>query len=137
MSDGRLGRYTQSCWTVTRSSLRMLRPVAAFCRPLQPVLLLVSFPRSRRPVVGVLGLCRMWHGVLFARQRRPVVGILSPPRPLCDIPSGYCPVTGPWTVTRSSLRVHRRVAAFWRPLRPVFLPVCPLPPALPGPAEAA
>ena len=43
--------------TVTRSSLRMLRRVAAFCRPLRPVLLLVSFPRSRSPVVGVLGLC--------------------------------------------------------------------------------
>ena len=43
--------------TVTRSSLRMLRRVAAFCRPLRPVLLLVSFPRSRGPVVGVLGLC--------------------------------------------------------------------------------
>ena len=41
-------------WTVTRSSLRMLRRVAAFCRPLRPVLLLVSFPRSRIPVVGVL-----------------------------------------------------------------------------------
>ena len=44
-------------WTVTRSSLRMLRRVAAFCRPLRPVLLLVSFPRSQSPVVGVLGLC--------------------------------------------------------------------------------
>ena len=44
-------------WTVTRSSLRMLRRVAAFCRPLRPVLLLVPFPRSRSPVVGVLGLC--------------------------------------------------------------------------------
>ena len=43
-------------WTVTRSPLRMLRRVAAFCRPLRPVLLLVSLPRSRRPVVGVLGL---------------------------------------------------------------------------------
>ena len=43
-------------WTA-RSSLRMLRRVAAFCRPLRPVLLLVSFPRSRSPVVGVLGLC--------------------------------------------------------------------------------
>ena len=43
-------------WTVTRSSLRMLRWVTAFCRPLRPVLLLVSFPRSRSPVVGVLGL---------------------------------------------------------------------------------
>ena len=28
-----------------------------FCRPPRPVLLLVSFPRSRSPVVGVLGLC--------------------------------------------------------------------------------
>ena len=37
-------------WTVTRSSLRMLRRVSAFCRPLRPVLLLVSFPRSRSPV---------------------------------------------------------------------------------------
>ena len=42
-------------WTVTRSSLRMLRRVAAFCRLLRPVLLLVSFPRSRSPVVGVPG----------------------------------------------------------------------------------
>ena len=62
-------------WTVTRSSLRMLRRVAAFCRPLRAVLLLVSFPRSR-PVVGVPGLCWMWHGVPFARQRRPIVGVL-------------------------------------------------------------
>ena len=44
-------------WTVTRSSLRMLRRVAAFCRPLRPVLLPVLFPRSRSPVVGVPGLC--------------------------------------------------------------------------------
>ena len=29
-------------WTVTRSSLRMLRRVAAFCQPLRPVLMLVS-----------------------------------------------------------------------------------------------
>ena len=64
-------------WTVTRSSLRMLRRVAAFCRPLQPVLLLVSFPRSRSPVVGVLGLCWMWRDVPFAHQRRPVVGVLG------------------------------------------------------------
>ena len=44
-------------WTVTRSSLRMLRRVAVFCRPLRPVLLRVSFPRSRSPAVGVPGLC--------------------------------------------------------------------------------
>ena len=44
-------------WTVTRPSLRMLRRVAAFCRLLRPVLLLVSFPRARSPVCGVLGLC--------------------------------------------------------------------------------
>ena len=54
-------------WTVTRSSLRMLRRVAAFCRPLRPVLLLVSFPRSRSPVVGVPALCWMWQDVPFAR----------------------------------------------------------------------
>ena len=63
-------------WTVTRSSLRMLRRVASFCRPLRPVLLLVSFPRSRSPVVGVPGLCWMWHDVPFARQWCPVVGVL-------------------------------------------------------------
>ena len=45
-------------WTVTRSSLRMLRRVAAFCRPLRPVLLLVSFPRSRSPVCWCVGAVR-------------------------------------------------------------------------------
>ena len=55
----------------------MLGRVAAFCRPLRPVLLLVSFPRSRSPVVGVPGLCWMWRDVPFARQRRPVVGVLG------------------------------------------------------------
>ena len=61
-------------WTVTRSALRMLRRVAASCRPLRPVLLLVSFPRSRSPVVGVPGLCWMRQDVPFARQQRPVIG---------------------------------------------------------------
>ena len=41
--------------------------------------------------------------------------------PLCDIPSGCCMFTGPSTVTRSSLRMLRRVAAFCQPLRPVHL----------------
>ena len=45
--------FSTGPWTVTRSSLRMLRWVAAFCRPLRPVLLLASFLRSRSPVVGV------------------------------------------------------------------------------------
>ena len=67
-------------WTVTRSSLRMLRRVAAFCWPLRPVLLLVLFPRSRSPVVGVPGLCWMWRDVPFARQRRPRI-----------IPARHCP----------------------------------------------
>ena len=53
-------------WTVTRSFLCLLLRVAALCRLLQPVLLLVSFPRSRSPVVGVLGLCWMWQDVPFA-----------------------------------------------------------------------
>ena len=47
--------------------------------------------------------------------------------PPCDIPSGCCFFTGPWTVTRSSLRMLRRVAAFCRPLRPY-----PPPPTLQG-----
>ena len=51
------GCFFTGPWTVTRSSLRMLRRVAAFCRPLRPVLLLVLFPCSRSPVVGVPGLC--------------------------------------------------------------------------------
>ena len=69
-------RFFTGPWTVTRSSLCMLRRVAAFCRPLRPVLPLVSFPRSRSPAVGVPGLCWMWRDVPFARQWRPVVGIL-------------------------------------------------------------
>ena len=50
----------------------MLRRVAAFCWPLRPVLLLVSLPRVRSPVVGVLGLL-----VSFSRPRSPVVGPLA------------------------------------------------------------
>ena len=42
------------------------------------------------------------------------------PAPPCDIPSGGCFFTGPWTVPRSSLRMLRRVAAFCRPLRCCF-----------------
>ena len=45
----------------------------------------------------------------------------SPAPPLCDIPLSCCFFTGPWTVTRSSLRILRRVAAFCRPLRLVLL----------------
>ena len=76
--DSPSGRcFVTGPWTVTRSPLRMLRRVAAFCRPLRPVLLLVLFPRSRSPVVGVPGLCWMWRDVPFARQRRPIIGILG------------------------------------------------------------
>ena len=64
-------------WTLTQSSLHMLRRGAALCRLLRPVLLLVLFPRPRGPVVGVPGLCWMWHGVPFARQRHPIVGVLG------------------------------------------------------------
>ena len=46
---------------------------------------------------------------------------LPSPIPLCDIPSGCCFFTEAWAVTRSSLRMLRRVAAFCPPLRPVFL----------------
>ena len=52
----------------------------------------------------------------------PTFWFLSPSAlPLCDIPSGCCSFTGPWTVTCSSLRMLRWVAAFYRPLRLVLL----------------
>ena len=66
-------------WTVTRSSLRMLRRVAALCPLLRPVLLLVLFPRSRSAVVGVPGLCWL-RRVLFVRWWVP------PPLPRLGIP---------------------------------------------------
>ena len=94
-------------WTVTRSSLRMLRRVAAFCRPLQPVLLPVSLLRSQSPVVCVLGLCWMWRGVPFARQRRPIIYIL---RMCWLLPGSFdcfcCPPTLPHPVPTSVL-THR------------------------------
>ena len=46
----------------------------------------------------------------------PAAGVRAPP-PVCDIPSGRRFFTGPWTVTRSPLRMLHRVAA----LRPVCL----------------
>ena len=45
------------------------------------------------------------------------------PPPVCDMPSGCCFFMGPWTATCSPLCVLRRVSAFCRPLRPVFLVV--------------
>ena len=65
------GRYfCTGPWTVTRSSLRMLRRVAAFCRPLRPV----SLPYSQSPVVGVSRLCWL-RRMPFVRWRSPVVGV--------------------------------------------------------------
>ena len=95
-------------WTVTHSSLRMLRRVAAFCRPLRPMLPLVLFPRERGPVVGVPGLCWRLRGpfdgcccplpsafrssptclAAFPWARGPIA-------PLCNIPSGCCSLRGP------------------------------------------
>ena len=43
--------------------------------------------------------------------------------PPCGIPSGCWFFTGPWTVTRSSLRMLHRVTAVSRPLQPVFFVV--------------
>ena len=71
----------------------MLCRVAAFCRPLRPVLLLVSFPRSRSPVVGVPGLCWTWRDVPFACQRRPVVGVPG----VVLVAAGVPPPTNPPT----------------------------------------
>ena len=59
-----------------------LRRVAAFCRPLRRVLLLVS--RWRIPVTGTLGLC--W----LVRGRVLVVAAHSPPHSGCPPPASPC-----------------------------------------------
>ena len=59
-----------------------------------------------------------WLGGLERRAGRgglQIQGSGPYPPPLCDIPSGCCSFTGPWTVTRSSLHMLRRVAAFCTP----------------------
>ena len=114
-------------WTVTRSSLRLLRRVATFCRPLRPVLLLVSFPRSPSPVVGVPGLCWMWRGVPFACQRRPKIGVL---RMCWLLPGSFdcfcCPPPPPrstagWLIHDTTAKAagqclpDTKVSPFWTP----------------------
>ena len=87
------------------------------CSPQFPFVQLRSPPS---PAHKCLPLTDTLH---HRRLVRLLVPGLSPPPPPCDIPSGCCSFTGPWTVTRSSLRMLRRVAAFCRPLRPVLLRV--------------
>ena len=71
-------------WTVTRSPLRMLRRVAAFCRPLRPVLLLVSFPHSRirrktrGAIVGKNEVYR-WENLIGPFLGRTLLGPRPPP----------------------------------------------------------
>ena len=69
-------------WTV--SSLRMLRRVATFCRPLRPMVLLVSFPSagpSSWRIGGCAGCCRDRFTV-FAAHSSPHPG-RPPPASLC------------------------------------------------------
>ena len=84
---------------------------------------MMILPGARR-LIPYVGVCHAND----PKKRQPVPDLTtshrgnSPsPNPLCDIPSGCCFFTGPWTVTHSSLCVLRRVAAFYRPLRPMFL----------------
>ena len=112
-------------WTVTRSSLRTLRRVAAFCRPLRPVLLLVSFPRSRSPVFGPLPAClpacygdvwsappppltfatRQWFGRRVSRCYCPLFPTLHFPFSLSPglhpgLPQKWCVTsTADWAIT--------------------------------------
>ena len=122
-------------WTVTRSSLRMLRRVAAFCRPLRPVLLLVSFPRSWSPVVGVPGAVLDVAGCAVCASAAPdiwriedvlvVAGVVCPPpkgdaellsktlvRPPVPNTGGQCGLpSGIWTPSGAAAAA---IAGTWR-----------------------
>ena len=118
------GCFFTGPWTVTRSSLRMLRRVAAFCRPLRPMLPLVSFSHCRARSWRT-GLCWLLWGSLLGvcYPLPPTFWSSTTCLPMflwaCGL-SGCYFFTGHRIVTRSSLHVLRRVAAFWQLLRPVF-----------------
>ena len=111
-----------------------LRHGSARARPQQriPQTLVRGLSAPERAAEGRRGPGRRWGRAIPRRYahgpappRCPRTGMhedngKAPPPPLCDIPSGCCFFTGPWTVTRSPLRMLRRVAAFCRPLRPVL-----------------
>ena len=99
----------------------MLRRVAAFCRPLRPVLLLVSFPRSRSPVAPPAPSSRRPNTQHNAgappsnahANKTPTSGKQNHVPP-CDVTSFVGFLTGGWAVTRSSLhRVRRGSAVCW------------------------
>ena len=104
------GGFFARPWTVTRSSLRMLRRVAAFCRPLRPVLPLVSLPRPWSPVVGALGVVPVVAGFVLRSLLPTPLRILvvhhmprrasACVRPSCSTPSacraGHPPPASPW-----------------------------------------
>ena len=90
----------------------MLRWVAAFCGPLRPVLLLVSFPRSRSPVVGVPGLCWMRRDVPFVcgTPRPPPRGAKLLKGALPPTPSPPANITGRQLACRT-LHIRRKIVA--------------------------
>ena len=105
-------RFLYGPLTGTRPSLRMLRPVAAFCRPLWPVYV-APFSCQRGPVVGALGLCWLLLGGCFT-----VVAAHSPPHP--DRP----PHASPRFRVHVAQSLH---ASSWCPGRPPpASPRCPV-----------
>ena len=76
-------------------------------------------PKARQEGFELAGVPQNQGGWLLQSPTPHSPGI----RPLWNIPSGCGFFAEPWTVTRSSLCVLRQVAAFCRPLRPVFLVV--------------
>ena len=90
-----LGRcFFTGPWTVTRSSLRMLRQVA------------VSLQGPGQSPVLPFACCVGWLFLYRALDSHPFFP--------SHVASGGCFFTGPWTVTRSSLRMLRRVAVSLR-----------------------
>ena len=97
-----------------------------------PLVLCIACGREGGTVAGTDGRgMRRCTVAVRSTRKAPPRGLLdqgaldmprAPYKPPCDIPSGCCSFTGPWTVTRSSLRMLCRVAAFCRPLRLVSFP---------------
>ena len=82
--------FFTGAWTSTHSSLRMLRRVAAFCRPLRPLLVLVSFPRDLETCAEVPGAPSATQIIVGPHDSYNGRQGATPPPPAVHTGSGEC-----------------------------------------------